>query len=178
MQSVLFFTQSEVIVITEKQIDEFERMEKLFLFESNLNDENFIVVSDLPKRKANISLERLSLPKKHGGMNLRRIEDIFSASKTKVLMRALQDEGKQKYCNLLIFEKAEPFVDNCAKDHLIHPFCWFEQNTRNIGSKWGWYKQASKLFDLVDKDCTYIPEVGDVIFDAIKEKVTFSKNKN
>jgi hypothetical protein len=93
-------------------------------------------------------------------------------------MRALQDKGKQKYCNLLIFEKAEPFVESCAKDDLIHPFCWFDQDTRNIGSKWEWFKQASRIFSLVDKDCTYIPEVGDVVFDAVKEKITYIEDEN
>ena len=134
---------------------------------------------DLKKRKANISLERLSLPmQNYGGMGLRRIEDVFSAAKTKVLMRALLDKNDLKYSTLLIFLKAEKYAAMGAKEDLIHPFCWFQQNTNRIGKDWPWFKQASKLFNQIDKDCTYFPEIGDSVFDAVKETVTYIEDSN
>ncbi len=103
--------QSEVIVITKKQVEQFEQIEKWFLFQGNLNDDEVKSIDDLSNTFSKISLQRLAQPKKYGGMNLRRIEDVFSASKTKALMRAIQDHGKMKPCNILLFERSGFYLE-------------------------------------------------------------------
>ena len=123
--------QSEVIAITKNQVEHFERIEKWFLFQGNLNDVEVNSIDDLKNTFSKISLQRLALPTKYGGMNLRRIEDVFSASKTKVLMRAIQDHGKMKPCNILLFERSGFYLKEGGKD-IVHPFYLVELKTRNF----------------------------------------------
>ena len=170
--------QSEVITITESQIKEFEKVECWFLFSNNLNDSEIHTVSDLKKIIPNISLERLELPKKYGGMNLRRIEDIYSASKCKFLMRALKDDKKEKPCNLLLFEKSEIYNQTLTSKHnTIHMMYWIDEEARNINSRWKWFKQANKIYKQIDKDCQFSPKAGDAMYDAEKREVYFFEDQ-
>jgi hypothetical protein len=177
MSSLLY--QSEVIVMSESQIKKFERMESWFLFSNNLNDVEINTVSDLKKIIPNISLDRLELPRRLGGMNLRRIEKVFSASKTKVIMRALQDNKREKPCNILLFEKSEEFFKNSiGKDQVIHYLLWVDEDTRKINTQWDWFKQASKIYNLVDKDCQFSPKTGDAMYDAEERIVYYFQDQN
>ena len=54
----------------------------------------------------------------------------------------------------------------------------FNKIQARSGKDWEWFKQASKLFNQIDKDCTYLPEVGDSVFDAVKETVTYIEDYN
>jgi len=143
-------------------------MEKLFLFESNLNDDNFLKINDLGKRRAKISLERLSLPVKYGGMCLRRIEDIFSASKTKVLMRALSDDKNHKFHHYLLYSKTKQFFYNeTAKDDIIHPFLWFEQN----------YNKPGKYWSCFNKQQSFLPTLTRTVLTSLRWVTLFSMSK-
>ena len=164
--------QSEVIVITKEQVEKFEKIEKWFLFQGNLNDPEVRSIDDLKTISSKISLERLAQPKKYGGMNLRRIEDVFSASKTKVMMRALQDHGKMKPINILLFERSEVHLED-VKETIVHPFYLVESTSRKFNQNWDWYKQASRIFSLIDKDCTTIPEVGDTLLDWHSSEIVY-----
>lgn len=170
--------QSEVIVMNEKQIEEFEKMEKWFLFSNNINDVEINSIDDLEKRKSNISLDRLELPKKYGGMNLRRIKDIFSAAKAKVLMRALLKENKTKPFSLLLFEKSELFYEMEKKENLTHLFYWVDENAKKACLQWEWFGQAYEIFSKIDKDYTIKPIVGDAIYDLhAREVIYFPSNE-
>jgi hypothetical protein len=143
------------------------------LFQGNINDPEVKTIDDLNNSRSKISLDRLAMPKKYGGMNLRRIEDIFSASKTKVLMRALQDNGKMKPCNILLFKRSGYYFSKESKDQIVHPFYLVEQNSRKFNCSWEWYKQAYRIYTLIDKDCTTIPEIGDSLFDWHKDEIIY-----
>ena len=104
-------------------------------------------------------------------MNLRRIEDVFSASKTKVMMRALQDDGKMKPCNILLFERSEFYLKE-GKD-IVHPFYLVQETSRNFNKNWDWYKQASRIHAMIDKDCTTVPNVGDTLLDWYKNEIIY-----
>ena len=163
--------QSEVIVITEQQIKNFEKIETWFLFNTIINKE--LEAEILSENKAKISLERLELPKKMGGMNLRRISLVFSASKAKVLMRAMLEENRNKPCYTLLYYKSNNFYKNQAKDAPIHFYHWVNQISTKINNNWEWFKQAHKIFNMVDKDTTFNPKIGDTLLDLYENKVIF-----
>lgn len=165
--------QSEIITISKQQISKFEQIEKWFLFRGNLNDPEIKSIDDLSNTRCKISLERLAQPKKFGGLNLRRIQDVFSAAKTKVLMRALKDDGKMKPCNILLFERSGYYFSEGSSDMIVHPFYLVDQYSRNFNNNWDWYKQASKIFSMIDKDCTMVPKVGDTLLDWYENEIIY-----
>ena len=174
----LLLYQSEVIVIEENQIRDFENLQKWFLFSNNLNDGEVEKISDLNKLTAKISLDRLKLPKKYGGLSLRRISEVYSAAKTKVLMRALQDNNKQKPCNILLFEKTEELNKKfSSKEDLIHFLYWNEETSRSINNRWKWFKQAHPIFNMVEKEFQFNPKFGDTLYDAEDRKIIFFEDQ-
>ena len=163
--------QSEVIVITPQQISMFEKVEKWFLFQANLRDDEVKTVDDLENTYSKITLKRLAQPKKYGGMNLRKIEDIYSASKCKVLMKALQDHGDNKPCNRLLIDSSEMYFKKEGEDAIIHPLYRVESIPRLMNSDWDWYNQCSKMYAQIDKDCTMVPMEGDTVLDLHTNEV-------
>ena len=81
---------------TKDQIKRFKLISEWFL-----NDSNTFV----PKKVRNkISLERLQEDKKNGGRNLTPIENIFKASKTRILIKSLEENEKNKPWAILLKE--------------------------------------------------------------------------
>ena len=104
-------------------------MEKWFLFHPNykdneINSNNQItLLTNIDKKKfiSRVSLDRLEQQKYHGGMNLKQIKNIFSASKSKTLMRSLLSENKNKFCYILLDQMIEKIYIKQPKYNFIHP---------------------------------------------------------
>lgn len=106
-------------------------------------------------------------------MNLRRIKDIFSAAKAKVLMRAMLKENKSKPFSLLLFEKSGVFYENESKENLTHLFYWVEESAKKVCLHWEWFNQSYEIFSKVDKDYTINPNVGDAVCDLHTQKIIY-----
>lgn len=61
-------------------------------------------------------------------MNLKRIEDIFSVSKSKFIMRSLLDENRTKICYFLFLEKANQCYSKQNQNHLLFFLFWVDVN--------------------------------------------------
>jgi len=172
--------QSEILVIKIPQIKKFEELEKWFLFHPNLNDNEMKELQIENKLKSNIDFNRLELPKKYGGMNLKRIEQIFSASKSKFIIRAFEFKNKDKPCFNLLFEKSELLFLKRAKGDLVHPLFTTQEKTPKLAlNSWKWFYQANKVYNLIDKQTTFFPRVGDTVYDWFdKTFIHFGKEED
>ena len=123
----------------------------------------------------NISLDRLELSKKYGGINLKRILSIFSASKSKTIMRSFEEKNKNKPCYILLKQMMEKIYDNQPKNNFIHPFFYTNaenESYRNNNNIWKWYNQAAIIHSSINKTSTYYPStIGDNIWDMEKDIV-------
>ncbi len=167
--------QSEVITIEEKQIEIFEKLEKYFLFEKEINGD----LKEMERINSSISLERLEQPKKYGGYNLKKILEIFSASKAKTLMRAMNNRSNLKPWNYLLLEKCSKLYDKQSKLNTAHPlFTTDERNVKLEKRVWKWFEQANIVYCEIDKDLTFYPNVGDTVFDWHNEKIINIENES
>ena len=126
-------------------------------------------------KKKKISLDRLELSKKYGGKNLKRILSIFSASKSKTIMRSFEEKNKNKPCYILLKQMMEKIYDNQPKNNFIHPFFYTNaenESYRNNNNIWKWYNQAAIIHSSINKTSTYYPSsIGDNIWDMEKDIV-------
>ena len=159
---------SEILVITEKQIKKFEKMEKKFLFEKEMSGS----LDDKEKTNCNISLERLEQKRKFGGLNLKRILNIFSASKSKVIIRSMLEENKNKPCFILLREKSRKLFEKQSKFNTAHPIYTTDVSNTNLERRfWEWFWQANIIYSQIDKDLTFYPQHGQTIFDWFTKKI-------
>ena len=155
--------QSEILTITPKQIEEFEILENWFLFKPNLKE-----IPNSKKIKSNISHDRLELSQKYGGKNLKKILTIFSASKTKTLMRSFEEKNKNKNCYILLNQMFRKIYNNQPSNNFIHPLFYANNNdeeyrlNKNI---WDWYNQASIVHSVLNKTSTFFPSFGNCVWD-------------
>ena len=165
MSSLIY--QSEIITIENKQINDFEKFEKIFLFEKEVNGN----LKEMEKAKVSISLKRLKKPMRYGGYNLNDITSLFSASKAKVLMRAMQEENRTKPCYYLLIEKMGKLFESQNKNKIYHPlFTSFVDNWKSNG-EWKWFSQANKIYKDIDKDLIFFPQIEQTVYDWHKNKI-------
>ena len=165
--------QSEIITITEKQIEKFEKLEKWFLFK-NLSQDLMHIDKNNPII-SNVSLNRLELPKKYGGMNLNKIEKIFSAAKSKNIMRSFLPGNENKICYILLKELIEKVYLKQGRNNVNHPLFSVDIRSNKAEKEWKWFKQANNIYHLIDKEITFIPKQGDLILDQYDQKIIFLK---
>jgi len=167
---------SEIITIENKQIIQFENLEKWFLFSNTNCDTNTFHFDSNKKYIATISLERLSLDKKNGGLSLRKIKDVFSAAKAKVLVRAKQPINKNTPCYILINQKIDEFYQQQPKTKFAHPlFVSFVKPGKYI--EWNWFKQASETYYLLEKEVNYTPKPKELVWNYEEEKPIYFSNQ-
>ena len=162
--------QSEIIIIEEKQIEKFEKLEKHFLFDKEMNGD----LKQMERINSSISLERLEKPKKYGGYNLKRILEIFSASKAKAVMRAMMSKNNNNPFVQLLLLKSGKLFDKQTEFNIKHPL--FTTDERNFGLEkrnWKWFEQSNNEYSQIDKDLTFHPEVGDTVYDWYEEKIIY-----
>jgi len=103
---------------------------------------------------------------------LLRIEEIFSAAKTKTLIRTTTSERKHVPCYQLIREKADQLYQKQSKNNVQHPL-----HTHYIAStncdQWLWFKQATSIFTNIYKQTTKKPEIGDFIWEFNDDNLIF-----
>ena len=100
-------------------------------------------------------------------MELNKIEDIFSSSKCKVLIRSFQKENKEKPCYILLNEKIDLIFQNSPEEQLYHPkYC---NSSQTFGTKYSsfvddlWFDEAFKLYSKIKKSTKCIPVIGELI---------------
>jgi hypothetical protein len=115
-------------------LDKFEKLKKWFLFSNNKNEENenrnlnniqnknnnkFNPFNSNENIRCNISIERLSKPKKYGGFSLFPIKEISYSLKTKFLINSTKKENKYKPCYTILNNILEIEYFNQNKNILI-----------------------------------------------------------
>ena len=148
-------------------------MEKWFLFSNNKVDN----INNLTKTTSKVSLDRLKLKKENGGLSLRRIKEVFSASKAKLIMKSTLKENENKYCYILLREKLDKEYEKLPKNNFFHPIASNKKQLRkkNICE---WYKQANLTYSKIEKQTHYTPKPGEEIFNLKTNKIQKINNNN
>ena len=136
------------------------------------DDENKVIAFRNQKLRTNISLERLSRPKKQGGRLLNRIMDIFSANKAKMLIRLQNPQFKSKSCyHFLKIHINQEYVDQEDKE-LIHPLFLTRNKSSVRHGNCEWMEQAMVTYRPIKKDISIQPHLGQIILDLETKEET------
>jgi hypothetical protein len=136
-----FIYRAEINNISERQIKEVNRVKNWFLFRKCK------VFNPKENYRAKVSDARLALPRKYGGKNLLTIDKIFTISKTKHILRAIQQTEKEKPWAEGVIKKMDRFFDENQNDkHCKHPMLPDKIPAVIDKNRYRWEIQALKDF--------------------------------
>ena len=126
---------------------------------------------------SNVSLDRLKLAKKNGGLRLRRITDVFSAAKAKLIMKSTLKENQKKYCYILLKEKLNEVHQKMPATNLVHPTASNKKHV-NRSTIWSWFNQANQTYSKIKKKISYTPKIGEYVLQLTNNKIIKYNNSN
>jgi len=168
--------QSTFLVINKEEIKHCENLIKWFLKNTEKDDNGKVIPFSRNKNyRAGVSLERLSRPKELGGRSLPKVIDIFSANKSKIEIKSLLPQNKNKDCYYLLHVHLNRVYEKQDEKQLYHPL--FLSTNKNIEREWKWLQQSEILYKNINKTISYKPRRKDTILNTITKKETYFENK-